>query len=380
MIEPDVRAFSSTEKPRKYSAAYNFDQDDIEEIKVPPSTELIPDEYEHEDNTKGLVFIFHSSRDEVNVELLTTAFSDQGYNVPLENIYRMSTKEFVMNTIKKIAEKNHTDETCLIVVFLGNVFQEDRILPDDEKAPNINNTISIKDVWTPFTSDNCPSLKYKPKVFIFQTCKKPELTSVDSRMVTHSVSIDKAYDIPAEADILIIYKKVEDVNARHEFIEQLCNNFHYEGRKDDIVGLVTHTEHGNERRPLIISTLTRKFYIRPSEKLGHRGHGYDLHVNHDIVFDVLQDLQEKITTIQEQQQKFKKRIEQRRKLLSDNASTSASPSHVTSDNAASKVKSPSTGTNNSRQVSITSSNVSTVDSKKIPKKVTTVQIRPTWRY
>ncbi|KAF2881840.1 hypothetical protein ILUMI_24341 [Ignelater luminosus] len=326
MIEPAERAFTSSEKPRKYSAVHNFDQDDIEKIKVLTSTELIPDEYEHEDNTKGLVFIFHCSRDEENKKVLTKAFSDQGYNVSLENIYRMSTKEFVINTIKKIAEKNHTDETCLIVVFLGNVFQENRILPDDEKAPNINNTISIKDVWTPFTSDNCPSLKYKPKVFIFQTCKKPELTSVDNRMVTYSVSIDKAYDIPAEADILIIYKKVEDVNARHKFIEQLCNNFHYEGCKDDIVGLVTHTEHGNERRPLIISTLTRKFYIRPSEKLGHRGHGYDLHVNHDIVFDALQDLQEKITTIQEQQEMSKKHIEQRSKSCSDNASTNASPS------------------------------------------------------
>lgn len=168
-----------------------------------------------------------------------------------------------------------------------------------------------------------------------------------------------------------------DVNARHEFIEDLCNNFHYEGCKDDIIGLVTHTEHGSERRPLVISTLTRKFYIRPSEKLGHRGHRYDLHMNHGMVFDVLKDLLEKITAIQEQQQKFKKHIEQRRKWLT---TTSPSPSHISSDNAASKIKSVSTETNNSRRVSATSSNVSSVvDSKIKPKKVTVVKKRPKWR-
>lgn len=101
MIESDVRVMSPSEKPRKYSASHYVDPDDIEKITVPPSTELIPDEYKHDDNTKGLVFIFHSTRDEENKKLLTKAFSDQDYNVPQENIYRMSTKELVMDTIKE---------------------------------------------------------------------------------------------------------------------------------------------------------------------------------------------------------------------------------------------------------------------------------------
>lgn len=52
------------------------------------------------------------------------------------------------------------------------------------------------------------------------------------------------------------------------------------GLKEDVIGLVTHSDCGAEKRPVIISTLTRKFYLRSNRV---RGYHFELDVYHNKV-------------------------------------------------------------------------------------------------
>lgn len=64
------------------------------------------------------------------------------------------------------------------------------------------------------------------------------------------------------------------------FVPQLCHNMSRLGQKEDVIGLVTHSNCGAENRPVIISTLTRKFYLRNSRV---RGYHFELDVYHNKV-------------------------------------------------------------------------------------------------
>ncbi|KAF5269879.1 hypothetical protein FQA39_LY18893 [Lamprigera yunnana] len=73
---------------------------------------------------------------------------------------------------------------------------------------------------------------------------------------------------------------------RGSFVKELCNQINEFGKKDDIIGLVTRTN--MEQRPLIISTLTKKFYVAKSP---NRGHYYELECDHNKAMEVLSKFQ-----------------------------------------------------------------------------------------
>lgn len=89
------------EKPRKYSITSNVEPEEVEKITFPPSTELIQDEYKHEDNKLGLVYIFYSTADKQSMELLKEALSDQEYEVPSENTIEITTRAAVLDAFQR---------------------------------------------------------------------------------------------------------------------------------------------------------------------------------------------------------------------------------------------------------------------------------------
>lgn len=71
----------------------------LEPIVIPPSADLIADEYVHQDNADGLVIIFHSKLDEANLKTICKELQDQNYVISEDNLYRITTKEFVLTTL-----------------------------------------------------------------------------------------------------------------------------------------------------------------------------------------------------------------------------------------------------------------------------------------
>ncbi|KAK5640375.1 hypothetical protein RI129_011186 [Pyrocoelia pectoralis] len=278
---------SDGKPPHQENEKYNIPQkfyhpDQIEPITVPPSTELIPDEYEHCDNKKGLVLIFYSKYDVDNEQVIRSEFCDQGYTVLKNNVVALTNKDEVLRALDRVAKSDNVEKSCLIIFFLGIAEEGDKFLLDDEPVSHIQ----LSDVWIKFTANNCPAFRNKPKIFIFQACRKPTMDTFDSIKMTPQ----GIYDLPCEADMLIVYK-VTDYQSRNRFVPSLCNKIDKYGLKDDIIGLITRTHDHKDVRPLIISTLTRKFYISSNV---NRGHHFDLHDNHSKTIKALEDLHNQI--------------------------------------------------------------------------------------
>lgn len=85
--------------PNKISA---YIEDDMEDIVLKPSTELIPDEYEHVDNTKALVHIFCGEHkyDFINTQNFYKCLSEMGYKIPDEHVHFIRTKEYLLKRLK----------------------------------------------------------------------------------------------------------------------------------------------------------------------------------------------------------------------------------------------------------------------------------------
>lgn len=85
---------------RRCSGGYMVEND--EDIRVDPSAELIPDEYEHKDNKSGLVIVFCGNFPSAleDKRQLTEALLKHGYEVPEENVFKVASKKNVLEDLK----------------------------------------------------------------------------------------------------------------------------------------------------------------------------------------------------------------------------------------------------------------------------------------
>ncbi|KAJ8931023.1 hypothetical protein NQ314_016116 [Rhamnusium bicolor] len=156
----------------------------------------------------------------------------------------------------------------------------------------------IQEIWNKFTSYTCLGLKNRPKIFIFQVTS-PTTTETDSKRYL-STTFDLAYETPAEADMLIVYNKTENSYQR-DFTEQLCDNINRYGKNEDIISLVTCTDSiVFETRPMIISTLTRKFYFTVSES---RGYHLTIDQNNEELMRGLREVDVKLSQVSHSEKK-----------------------------------------------------------------------------
>ncbi|XP_072397150.1 uncharacterized protein [Diabrotica undecimpunctata] len=269
-----------------------------EEIEVKPSTELIPDEYEHFGNQPKFsvhTFFHDTEADENNEnEFLTTL---RGIGITCENGDRHNLdKEKIFEIIKRIKENCSDDTAGLIMYFSGDVKLRGGIL----HTKVLENNTSIQKIWLEFNSFNCFQLKNKPKIFIFDLkVYEPPIQQDAKRISVKSLPIS-VYDTPSEADILVICNK--DIDDDSEFTYHFCNNIKSHGDKENIITLASCV--GSLTSPIIISTLTRHFYFTPSELRGH----------HLVIRKHQQQLKEHVEEIHNIMAKKTKLVESKKKL------------------------------------------------------------------
>lgn len=73
---------------------------------------------------------------------------------------------------------------------------------------------------------------------------------------------------------------------------EFCENLKNHGERDDIIGLLTRSQ--NAWRPLIISTLRKKFYVTSSS---FREHYFDIQTNTEEMLKVLDSLKQRLLKV-----------------------------------------------------------------------------------
>ncbi|XP_060520375.1 uncharacterized protein LOC132698375 [Cylas formicarius] len=240
---------------------------DDEEIEVKPSTELIPDEYERETNANILVHMFFSPKDEDAVNFRKTL---EGLGFDIQNkinvhhdITKLTDENVWQENIKKIQEEASGKDGLIVVC--------SKVRLSDHQMTKM---------WCSFTRLTCPALKDKPKIFMFQMMSSS--ITADAKM--SKITFESAYDTPAEADILIIHE-TSNYGQPSNFVSQLTENIQDFGNQEDVVSLATY-QGGSASKPLLICTMTRKFYFTVNT---HRGHHHCLNKKDEEISQCLKE-------------------------------------------------------------------------------------------
>uniref|UniRef100_A0A671RCQ0 Caspase-3 n=1 Tax=Sinocyclocheilus anshuiensis TaxID=1608454 RepID=A0A671RCQ0_9TELE len=139
-----------------------------------------------------------------------------------------------------VSKENHTDNSCFVCVLMSHG-EEGTILGSDERW------MPVKTLTSLMTSDLCPSLRDKPKLFFLQACRGLEYDpGVEADSVEAPGEFSGISDVP-EADFLCCYSTVEGYYSWRNpekgsvFIHELC-----EMLKDchlEIIQILTRVNH-----------------------------------------------------------------------------------------------------------------------------------------
>jgi len=199
-----------------------------------------------------------STIDANNLDIL---FEQLGFKVIVQN---NRTYQEMREDINSFAQRQeHASSNMAIIVLLSH--GEDGLVfgTDGRKVPN-------EWILGQFNNDNCPNLKGKPKLFIFQACRGddpdygtaliiPRLEEVDGLRSTQVDSqsftlealpplFEKAR-IPTVEDMLIAYATIPGYVAHRDnmrgtwFIESICNVFMNHAADTDIKEIMDEVSH-----------------------------------------------------------------------------------------------------------------------------------------
>ncbi|XP_042874475.1 caspase-1-like isoform X2 [Penaeus japonicus] len=218
--------------------------------------------YRNLSKPRGLVFLanFKDFRDnshpcrrgsEIDVKNLSLLFTQMGYKIPKQHI-NMTKYE----TIKALREFRSNEELASVDSCIVIVMSHGR----DEKSfyTSDNQFLSVNEVVERFSNRECPALKGKPKIFIFQYCRGgtpdvgvaagPQLVSNVRRQgletdasFTSEAIVEKD---PTYTDMYIAYSTVEGfVSFRHPergswLMEALCQVFMKHAHKLELESLM----------------------------------------------------------------------------------------------------------------------------------------------
>uniref|UniRef100_A0A673H7P9 Caspase 21, apoptosis-related cysteine peptidase n=1 Tax=Sinocyclocheilus rhinocerous TaxID=307959 RepID=A0A673H7P9_9TELE len=194
----------------------------------------------------------------VDENFLSNTFKSLGFHVQYDVI--------------SISKENHTDNSCFVCVLMSHG-EEGTILGSDERW------MPVKTLTSLMTSDLCPSLRDKPKLFFLQACRGLEYDpGVEADSVEAPGEFFGISDVP-EADFLCCYSTVEGLHCS-VFIHELC-----EMLKDchlEIIQIMTRVNHcvanhfqsyttdpdthRKRQMPCFASILTKDFYLHVPEK------------------------------------------------------------------------------------------------------------------
>ncbi|XP_051536818.1 caspase-7-like [Myxocyprinus asiaticus] len=204
--------------------------------------------------------------------LLYSTFQSLGFHVQVE---KNLTADQMVDALTKVSKDNHTDMSCFVCVLMSHG-AEGKVLGSDQHS------VPIKTLTSTMTSDLCPSLQGKPKLFFLQACRGKEGDPVDE---TDSPEGEFMSDVP-EVDFLCCYSTVEgyfswrNPDMGSVFIRQLCKML-MDSHLEIIQILIRVNQHvanyfqsyttelemhGKKQMQCIASRLTKDFYLRACEK------------------------------------------------------------------------------------------------------------------
>lgn len=178
----------------------------------------------------------------------------------------------IKSRAETLANRDHKDNDCLLVVILSHGSTGFISAWDTD--------YKLDSIWSLFTTQKCPSLAGKPKLFFVQACQGCRLDDGTTvQQIEYDAGLTTEYNIPLHPDFLIAYCTVLGFLAwRNQengswFIQALCDKLEANGTSLDILTLLTFVNQSvaldyesktkdpetnrKKMNPSFISTLTR---------------------------------------------------------------------------------------------------------------------------
>ena len=217
---------------------------------------------------------------EKDADALQTCFTGLGFEV--EVLQDGSTAE-IKKKLRQLSQEDHSSADCLVVCVLTH--------GDRGVLWGSDNRYPVEELYSHFTSDKCPSLAGKPKLFFVQACQGTGFDRGTRVRVCDDVTDGVQYQkIPNWADILIMYSTIPGFyswrNPTHGswFVQALASVLSRDSRRDDLLSMLTTVNRrvanefesfcpgqgdfdGNKQVPCINSMLTRKVYFCPIDNV-----------------------------------------------------------------------------------------------------------------
>lgn len=176
-------------------------------------------------------------------------------------------KLFLCGLFISVAEMDHSDHDCLVVIVLTHGDLEPYY--DVDSGMMVNTLLShdlmgyihardkrypLQTLWRFFTNENCPSLKDKPRVFLIQACQgdktDPGFRMKAKRSVTvepDSISFEpvKVHPILPQTDFLVAYASLpgfysfRNIENGSWFIQALCKELNERKHNYDLLKILT---------------------------------------------------------------------------------------------------------------------------------------------
>uniref|UniRef100_A0A1B0CYU0 Caspase n=1 Tax=Phlebotomus papatasi TaxID=29031 RepID=A0A1B0CYU0_PHLPP len=195
------------------------------------------------------------------------------------------TRKEVRNILEKVAQENHSESDCLVVIVMTHGETGYLYASDD--------SYKIDELWHEFIGNKCKSLIGKPKLFFVNACRGEKFdhgvtyTRVFTDQVDSSAR-EVTYAIPSVADILVMYSTFEGHYSWRNpengswFIEVLYEELKKYGTERDILTLLTGVNRkvayeyqsnvpsnpkmdSKKQQPTIVSMLNKILYFTPKQ-------------------------------------------------------------------------------------------------------------------
>jgi hypothetical protein len=262
------------------------------------------DEYSMKGRHMGVAVIFNQVNFPEELELSPRKGStkDKEDLVKVLTKFNFNVREFddltsleIKRTLKKVAQEDHKENNCLLIVMMSHGDSEGIIYTNDDQ-------ILTESLWKPFIDvQACPTLEGKPKLFFIQACRGAltDFGAVVEKMIVKSIgSLSIASNELSQSmlksskreivytfdDVLIYFSTAEGFpafkNAQGSwFIQSICDNFEKvltDGNPTDLMNILLRvnreiaysrqavTDNGFntcKQMPVICSMLTKSFIV-----------------------------------------------------------------------------------------------------------------------
>lgn len=211
------------------------------------TTERHASEYNMKHKNRGIALIFNHEHFEiptlkaragtnVDCENLSTTLKQLDFDVTIHKDCKLRD---LVRHIEAVSLLDHSDSDCILIAILshgelGYIYARDV-------------QYKLDTLWHYFTSNNCPTLAGKPKLFFIQACQGDRLDPgiTMQRATETDGESSMSYKIPVHADFLIAYSTIpgfyswRNTTRGSWFMQSLCAEFNANAKRYDILTLLT---------------------------------------------------------------------------------------------------------------------------------------------